>query len=274
MKFVIKMLVFLTVRTSVSACWISGSACTRVLSRCRRSALEKCYSLNAAVATASYSSAALKLASATGLRSLIRANDGKQNRVGPMQSISENAGGSVNEKGREFLPGTPIMVEILSFGPLGASVSVIGLSHDPDCIIPENEPPLATGLILQKEIHYFRQSRGYVDVILGEVLPAYVERVRDNESAVLKLDIALRVFGGRAKAEEASEQVLQRLKQVGDINLGDKSPPQDVARAFPGMSKGAFKKAIAGLYKQKLISKPGPYSIQLLEQSFIQHNEP
>lgn len=36
---------------------------------------------------------------------------------------------------------------------------VIGHGHNPDDVLPEGEPPLGRGLILQKEIKYFREAR-------------------------------------------------------------------------------------------------------------------
>lgn len=40
------------------------------------------------------------------------------------------------------------------------SQDVIGKGHDPDDVLPEGEPSIGRGLILQKEIMYFRQGRG------------------------------------------------------------------------------------------------------------------
>ena len=42
-----------------------------------------------------------------------------------------------------------MQVEIVSFGPLGASVDVIGLSHDGSDILPEGEEPYAVGYVKQ-----------------------------------------------------------------------------------------------------------------------------
>jgi hypothetical protein len=170
---------------------------------------------------------------------------------------------SSNDEGSSepyFLPGEKIQVEVISFGPLGASVEVIGKGHADEDLIPESEPALGKGLILQKEIHFFRQSRGDVDVVRGEVLPAYVERVRDTG----KIDIALRTFGGKAKAEQMAEQILERLELAsgGTLPIGDKSSPEAIGQEFPGVSKGTFKKAVAVLYKQGKVL-PSPDSITL-----------
>ena len=124
-------------------------------------------------------------------------------------------------------------MEVVSFGPLGASVDVIGVGHSPDDMIGETEPALARGLILQKEIGYFRDARGNVDVVVGEVLPAFVEKIRDDG----KIDIALRAIGGKAKADSVSKMILERLEfsPSGRINVGDKSPPEAINAEFPGV---------------------------------------
>lgn len=156
-----------------------------------------------------------------------------------------------------------MQIEVLSFGPLGASVDIVGLGHSPDNLIPETEPPLGKGLVLQKEIHYFRQGRNNVDVIKGEVLPAYVEKVREDG----RMDIALRTPGGKAKAQEVGKLILERLEWAPDntLPIGDKSSPEAIGEEFPGVSKGAFKKAVSALYKKGLV-QPGPDSIELMNK--------
>ena len=131
-------------------------------------------------------------------------------------------------------------------------------------LIPESAPALGRGVILQREIHYFRQARDHVDVVRGEVLPAYVEKVREEDG---RLDISLRRPGGKAKTEVVSKLILERLEEIPDgvLHLGDKSAPEAIAREFPGVSKGNFKKAIASLYKRGIV-RPGPTSISLMEE--------
>lgn len=160
-----------------------------------------------------------------------------------------------------FRKGDKIQVEVISFGPLGASIHVVGKGHDEADLIPESAPPLGQGLILQKEIRYFREARGKVDVVRGELLLAYVESVRDDG----KINVGLRTFGGKAKADEVGALILNRLaeEESGLLPLGDKSSPKDINAIFPGVSKGSFKKAVSSLYKQGKV-KPGPDSISLL----------
>ena len=108
-------------------------------------------------------------------------------------------------------------------------------------------------------------------MVLYEILPAYVEKIReeifDEErgKAEVRLDVSLRPPGGKAKAQELGEQILQRLKEEegGVLNVGDKSTPDEIGHFFPGASYSAFKKAVSGLYKTKLVI-PGPNSISLI----------
>ncbi|KAL7473459.1 hypothetical protein ACHAXS_013918 [Conticribra weissflogii] len=172
-----------------------------------------------------------------------------------------------------FKRGDKIQVEVIKFGPLGASVDVIAHnSHDPADCIPRDEPALGRGMVLQSEINYFRRGRGGVDVVRYEILPAYVENIReekfrdefDQEVVDVRLDVSLRPPGGKAKAVELGEQILEKLNEAGgSLGVGDKSSPQEIDKIFPGASKGAFKKAVAGLYKKGLVS-PGPNSISLM----------
>ena len=171
---------------------------------------------------------------------------------------------SPDDTASNFRRGDSVQVEVISFGPLGASVHVVGMGHSPDNLIPESQPPLGNGLVLQKEIHYFRQARNNVDVIKGEVLPAYVEKVREDG----KLDICLRTPGGKAKADEVGKLILERLEWApnGILPVGDKSSPEMIGKELPGVSKGTFKKAVAALFKKGLV-QPGPESIELLQKT-------
>jgi len=173
----------------------------------------------------------------------------------------------------DFRPGDKIQVEIVSFGPMGASVDIVASSHNPDRIIPASQAPLGQGLILQKEISYYRQGRGGVDVVRGEVVPAYIEKVREvtdwdakQGQHVQKFDICLRQYGGKAKTASVATQIMERLEFTlgGEIPIGDKSSPDLIAEEFPGVSKVAFKRAVSSLYKQGKV-QPGPHSITLMQ---------
>lgn len=64
-----------------------------------------------------------------------------------------------------------------------------------------------------------------------------------------KISLSLQPVGQEATGS-LGEQILARLReQGGNLALSDKSPPEVIAQAF-GVSKGTFKKAIGGLFKQ------------------------
>lgn len=170
----------------------------------------------------------------------------------------------IPEEQIEFRTGLPIIVEVISFGPLGASVAVIGKGESHDAAktkLADSSTPLATGLIYQNEIRYYREARRNVDVVLGEILPAYVERVREDG----KIDVSLRVIGGRARVDKWSGDVLFRLEELGELPVGNKSTPMEIAREFPGMSKSDFKKCIGSLFERKLVF-PFSYSVLPYEE--------
>jgi len=174
--------------------------------------------------------------------------------------VSNEYGGDVT-----FRQGDKIQVEIVNFGPLGASVEVIGLGHGDDVPLLSTDALEAYGygLILQKEISYFRNARQNVDVVRGEILPAYVQNVRAEDG---KLDISLRNYGGKAKSMDAGTQIVERLKEAGGrLEVGEKSTPQEINDEFPGVSKSVFKKALGGLYKKGLV-QPGKHAIELMKK--------
>mmetsp|Transcript_5211 Transcript_5211/g.9924 ORF Transcript_5211/g.9924 Transcript_5211/m.9924 type:complete len:287 (+) Transcript_5211:165-1025(+) len=191
----------------------------------------------------------LNLSKATGNRRGNNENDRPRNTDDTIQPLT-------------FRKGNPIQVEVTRFGPLGASVEVIARSHQEEDVIAPGEAPLGYGLILQKEISYFRAGRGGLDVVLGEILPAYVDWVRDDG----KIDVSLRKPGGKGKAEDLSKVILDRIREAPneEIEVGDKSSPDDVSKVFPGASKAQFKRAVAALYKRGLV-EPGAYTTRLMQ---------
>lgn len=93
----------------------------------------------------------------------------------------------------------------------------------------------------------------------GQYIKGYIKNVRPDG----KIDLSLQ--GGQETRDKYAGIILQYLKnQNGFAAVHDKSDPQLIADLF-GMSKAAFKKAIGGLYKQRIISieKDG---IRLLER--------
>lgn len=87
------------------------------------------------------------------------------------------------------------------------------------------------------------------DLRVGDALPGYVERLRDDG----KLDISLRKLGVAA-GRDAQTMILDALRARDDgfLPLHDKSSPEDIADHFD-LSKRVFKAAIGGLFKRELI---------------------
>jgi len=84
----------------------------------------------------------------------------------------------------------------------------------------------------------------------GQKLKGYVKLIREDD----KIDISLQKQGYVAAIDDASQTVLEKLKQNnGELEVGDKSSPEVINHLFE-MSKKSFKKAIGNLYKQKIIS--------------------
>jgi predicted RNA-binding protein (virulence factor B family) len=92
----------------------------------------------------------------------------------------------------EYKRGQLIKVKVVSFGPMGASVS-IGEDN-------------RRGLILQKELAMFRDRRDREQVVVGEVLDGYVERVRETGN----VDVALRPVDV-ARIEVVKKEVMEAL---------------------------------------------------------------
>ena len=82
----------------------------------------------------------------------------------------------------------------------------------------------------------------------GQSIKGFIKRVRPDK----KLDLTLQ--GGQETRDRYQKTILDYLsRHDGFSPLNDKSDPQEISRVF-GMSKGAFKKSIGGLYKQRLIT--------------------
>lgn len=73
----------------------------------------------------------------------------------------------------------------------------------------------------------------------------YIREVRPDG----KISLSLQPVGSEA-VDALQALILQKLQEnQGSLAVGDKTAPEEVARLF-GVSKGNFKKAIGGLYKQ------------------------
>lgn len=96
------------------------------------------------------------------------------------------------------------------------------------------------GLIHKNELFKFIRS--------GMREKGYIKELRADG----KISLSLQPIG-REAASGLAEQIVARLREQGGVlALGDKSPPELIAEQFR-VSKGNFKKAIGGLYKQGMI---------------------
>ncbi|OLU23048.1 GntR family transcriptional regulator [Pseudomonas sp. PA15(2017)] len=96
------------------------------------------------------------------------------------------------------------------------------------------------GLIHKNEVIGFMRG--------GIRQPGFIKDMRSDG----KISLSLQPVGQQV-ADSLGEQILQRLRDSGGmLELSDKSSPERISAMFR-VSKGNFKKAIGGLYKQGLI---------------------
>ncbi len=96
------------------------------------------------------------------------------------------------------------------------------------------------GVLYKNEVHQ-RLS-------FGQSKKGFIKHIRPDG----KIDLSLQ--GGQETRDKYAKIILNYLKkQNGFAPVHDKSDPQLISDLF-GMSKGAFKKAIGGLYKKRIIS--------------------
>ena len=83
---------------------------------------------------------------------------------------------------------------------------------------------------------------------VGEQLEGYIKKIREDN----KIDVTLRK-GGFDDIKDARETILKNLNEHdGFLPLSDNSTPEMIKEMLQ-MSKKLFKKAIGGLYKDKII---------------------
>ncbi|MBN2775235.1 MAG: GntR family transcriptional regulator [Prolixibacteraceae bacterium] len=99
---------------------------------------------------------------------------------------------------------------------------------------------VSSGILYKNEV--------FKPVKVGEQLKGYIKKVREDD----KIDLTL-YKPGYQKLDEFSEQIVEYLKaNDGIMDITDKSSPDEIYSTF-GISKKNFKKAIGGLYKQRII---------------------
>lgn len=89
----------------------------------------------------------------------------------------------------------------------------------------------------------------YQKIEEGQQLVGYIKKIRDDK----KIDVSLQQIGFKRSIVSFEIKILKALKQNdGFLNLHDKSSPEEIKYQL-GMSKKAFKNAVGGLFRQKLI---------------------
>ena len=141
--------------------------------------------------------------------------------------------------------------EIVSFGPLGASV-----------VVEFRDGRFGEGLVLQKELQYLRESRRGAGAELGEMVSAFAAPSPTVEG---KYDVFLRPPSAEGKNRDAAALILAELeRRGGKLDVGDKSSPEEISAALPGLSKSVFKNAVGNLYRAKKVV-PGRHEVRLAE---------
>ncbi len=90
----------------------------------------------------------------------------------------------------------------------------------------------------------------YVKLAEGDEVVGYIKKIREDGG----IDVSLQPIGFKKTLVENEIKVLDALKKTeeGFLSLHDKSSPDDIKYQM-NMSKKAFKSAIGGLYRLKLI---------------------
>lgn len=127
----------------------------------------------------------------------------------------------------DFKEGDKVNVKIIEQTALGYSVLIENKWH---------------GLIYENEV--FQALEEDMEVI------GYIKKVREDG----KIDVSLQPQGFKNAIDADEQKILSKLKSTkeGKIAITDKSSPEAIKFHFQ-MSKKAFKRAIGGLYKKRLI---------------------
>ena len=130
----------------------------------------------------------------------------------------------MNEK-PPFKEGEEVMLLVEAFTDLGVKVIIDGRYE---------------GLLYNSDI--------FQKLSVGEQLEGYIKKIREDN----KIDVTLRK-GGFDDIKDAREIILKNLYgHDGFLPLSDKSTPEMIKEKLQ-MSKKLFKKALGGLYKDKIV---------------------
>jgi uncharacterized protein len=120
-----------------------------------------------------------------------------------------------------------------------------------DLIIVRNTGMGFTVLVNEEFEGLLYKNELYQKIEEGQKLVGYIKKIREDE----KLDVSLQAVGFKHTIVKNEIIILNALKleNEGFLPLHDKSDPNDIKYKL-GLSKKAFKSAVGGLFRQKLIT--------------------
>jgi hypothetical protein len=135
--------------------------------------------------------------------------------------------------------GQRLMCQVIGSSSLGLSVATV--------------PDGTEGLVYADEAGYMPEDGLGAPAVLGDVVPAYVVNIREQDE---KVDLSFRPRGTVPKLEASAKVVFEAAQAAGGrLPLGDASEPSAIRRAL-GISKSQFKAARGKLLKAKLLVHP------------------
>jgi len=119
-----------------------------------------------------------------------------------------------------------------------------------DLLVVRNTTMGFTVLVNQEFEGLLYKNELFQKIHEGQQLKGYIKKIREDE----KLDVSLQPIGFKQTIVSYEIRLLKVLKEnEGFLLLNDKSSPDEIKYQL-GMSKKAFKNAIGGLFRQKLIT--------------------
>ena len=88
----------------------------------------------------------------------------------------------------------------------------------------------------------------FTDLAIGDSCTGFVKALREDH----KIDLILQTPSVSARSEVETKILNYLKKHGGESTITDKSPPDEIYKTF-GISKKAYKSAIGGLYRNRLI---------------------
>lgn len=119
-------------------------------------------------------------------------------------------------------------------------------------LIIGRQSKLGFTVLINKEIEgLLYKNELYVRLEEGDSIVGYIKKIREDGG----IDVSLQPIGFKKTLVDNEIKILDALKKTeeGFLPLHDKSSPDDIKYQM-NMSKKAFKSAIGGLYKLKMIT--------------------